>query len=189
MPSAELSLPELGLDPRVVVPPAGPPAPWHVRFKTGELAGPATSDAIYGWLRTGRLTSDAWVWHEGWSDWRPAGAMFLQLRKDDAPSPPYPPKAFSLHPVEDDEPAAAVICEDAEDVPAAYRPAGDLFRNGLATILLLATSAALLPVLGWVLIQPPAGQHSEAALHKPAAKSHDMQAGANAAGAKGAVRP
>lgn len=156
------------LDPQVSLP-AGPPAPWHVRFTTGELAGPATSNAVYDWLRSGRLTADAWVWHDGWSDWRPAGAMFLQLRKDPTAPLLRTAPAITVHaPPEDD-------LVEADLSGAMYRSRSGLFSSGLA-ILLLATCAALLPVLGWAFMAPPVAHHGESASHEESLRGPTVEA-------------
>ncbi len=38
------------------------------------------------WIAEGRLTSDSWVWREGWADWQPA-AQVLSMHFAPAPAP------------------------------------------------------------------------------------------------------
>lgn len=41
--------------------------------------GPALGEVMRQWLREGRISADALVWREGWSEWRKAAVAFPQL--------------------------------------------------------------------------------------------------------------
>jgi hypothetical protein len=52
---------------------------WYVRPASGGQLGPATNEILRHWLAKGRVQPDAFVWHEGWSDWQLAGNVFPQF--------------------------------------------------------------------------------------------------------------
>lgn len=75
--------------PAFVAPPTPPPAPrapaaaspelsaaaapeprWYVRPPTGGQYGPASESVFRGWIQDARVAPDAYVWREGWADWR-----------------------------------------------------------------------------------------------------------------------
>jgi hypothetical protein len=41
--------------------------------------GPAEAEEMRCWLRDGRISADAFVWREDWTQWQRAGAVFPQL--------------------------------------------------------------------------------------------------------------
>ncbi|MFM9069633.1 MAG: DUF4339 domain-containing protein [Planctomycetota bacterium] len=49
-----------------------PNAVWYVRPPAGGQYGPARTDVMKRWISEGRVTSDSYVWREGWPDWRMA---------------------------------------------------------------------------------------------------------------------
>lgn len=49
-----------------------PNAVWYVRPPAGGQYGPARNDVMKRWISEGRVTSDSYVWREGWPDWRMA---------------------------------------------------------------------------------------------------------------------
>lgn len=56
-----------------------PAAEWHVRLPSGEQFGPADGPLMRQWLAEERVPAEAFVWREGWSDWREASAVFERL--------------------------------------------------------------------------------------------------------------
>jgi len=56
-----------------------PAATWHVRLATGEQFGPADGPLMRQWLAEERVPAEAYVWREGWSDWRQASTVFEGL--------------------------------------------------------------------------------------------------------------
>ena len=56
-----------------------PAAEWHVRLRSGEQFGPANGPLMRQWLAEQRVPAEAYVWREGWSDWREASTVFEQL--------------------------------------------------------------------------------------------------------------
>ncbi len=62
-----------------------PAVDWYVRPPTGGQFGPAKGELMQKWLDSGRVASDAFVWREGWADWRRASEVFNSLG---SPSPP-----------------------------------------------------------------------------------------------------
>lgn len=71
-----------------------PNAVWYVRPPTGGQFGPADATIMRRWLGEGRVSADALVWREGWSDWKSAGPLFPVL----LPSPASGPNGSSLLP-------------------------------------------------------------------------------------------
>lgn len=64
-----------------------PNAVWYVRPPTGGQFGPADATVMRRWLGEGRVSADALVWREGWSDWKSAGPLFPVLLPNSAPGP------------------------------------------------------------------------------------------------------
>jgi len=56
---------------------------WYVRPPSGGQYGPADAELMREWLIEGRVGAHAFVWREGWDDWREAGKVFSWL----TPSP------------------------------------------------------------------------------------------------------
>ncbi len=55
------------------VPPPPPPLPaenWYLRTASGEQLGPAGREALDLWKAAGQMAGEAFVWREGWPDWR-----------------------------------------------------------------------------------------------------------------------
>jgi hypothetical protein len=57
-----------------------PTAIWYVRPPSGGQYGPARGDVMRTWLSEGRVSSDSFVWRDGWTDWRIAGQLFPDLQ-------------------------------------------------------------------------------------------------------------
>jgi hypothetical protein len=57
-----------------------PSAIWYVRPPSGGQYGPARGDVMRSWLTEGRVSSDSFVWRDGWTDWRIAGQLFPDLQ-------------------------------------------------------------------------------------------------------------
>jgi hypothetical protein len=57
-----------------------PTAIWYVRPPAGGQYGPARADEMRTWLSEGRVSSDSFVWRDGWADWRIAGQLFPDLQ-------------------------------------------------------------------------------------------------------------
>jgi hypothetical protein len=63
-----------------VTPAAG--SQWYVRPTAGGQFGPATDEVFRDWIADGRVAADAFVWREGWADWKLA-----RDAADDLPAP------------------------------------------------------------------------------------------------------
>jgi len=57
-----------------------PTAIRYVRPPAGGQYGPARADEMRTWLSEGRVSSDSFVWRDGWADWRIAGQLFPELQ-------------------------------------------------------------------------------------------------------------
>jgi len=61
----------------VVVTPPAPAAPepaaWYIRPASGGQFGPASDEAFAQWIAEGRVSTDSWVWRNGWTDWKAGG--------------------------------------------------------------------------------------------------------------------
>lgn len=60
----------------------------HWISQDGERYGPYTEADLRTWLASGEIDYDAFVWHEGMTEWKPLAALFPRT---DAPRPPPPP--------------------------------------------------------------------------------------------------
>jgi hypothetical protein len=56
-----------------------PQALWYVRPTTGGQYGPASGDAMRGWIDEGRVNGQSLIWREGWPEWKKADGVFRQL--------------------------------------------------------------------------------------------------------------
>lgn len=56
-----------------------PDAVWYVRPPSGGQFGPARGEVMRKWLSEGRVSSDSYIWREGWPDWQLAGSLFSKL--------------------------------------------------------------------------------------------------------------
>ncbi len=90
--AAAVSAPPAG---PVVASPAGvgtdpiaeaPQAVWYVRPRTGGQYGPAPGEIFRQWITQRRVTADALVWRDGWTDWRLAGEVLPQLATKTVPA-------------------------------------------------------------------------------------------------------
>lgn len=90
-----------------------PDAVWYVRPPTGGQFGPADGAIMLRWLEDGRVSADALVWREGWSDWKTAGPVFPSLNispgrtPESAPALPADAPANGEFALAADRPAAA----------------------------------------------------------------------------------
>ncbi|MDD4787808.1 MAG: DUF4339 domain-containing protein [Pirellulales bacterium] len=152
-----------GEDPAVPLRPAAPivdplaeapAAVWYVRPPSGGQFGPAQPDMVQTWLNEGRISSETFVWREGWADWREAGSVFpaLQPAADGALEPPVVSSTRAV-------PAGGLR-------RAARRKAGP--RLGLIVVLALA-AVILLAIFLWIL-QGGSG-HRGPAGHRAAASA------------------
>jgi hypothetical protein len=65
-----------------------PNAVWHLRTTGGEQIGPATEAEFCSWIAAGRVTADAHVWRDGWTEWK--------LARDAADALPMPLAAMPV---------------------------------------------------------------------------------------------
>jgi hypothetical protein len=65
--------PPLTQAPAITSPPALEPAAWYIRPASGGQFGPASDEVFAQWIAEGRVSSDSWVWRNGWTDWRAGG--------------------------------------------------------------------------------------------------------------------
>lgn len=113
----------------------GPDATWYVQLPSEEQLGPATTDEMRTWISERRFDGEAFVWCDGWPDWREAKEVFpalaapaatdkptvmsepaeTQVQEEAAPSPP---QTVEAEPVAT-EPAAT---KSAEEAPVAKPP-------------------------------------------------------------------
>ena len=61
-----------------------PQLSWYV-LPPGSITkfGPAQGELMRTWLREGRVPADAFVWREGWGQWRVASSVFPPLARSD----------------------------------------------------------------------------------------------------------
>ncbi|MEX1223298.1 MAG: GYF domain-containing protein [Pirellulales bacterium] len=127
-----------------------PQAVWYVRPKTGGQFGPAPGDVFRRWLDEGRVGSDSLIWREGWSEWKLASDSFARFTHA-ADAPPQPPSA----PGGDSASYPPLVSTPSGRSPEQQRMIAK--RNTanatiMFIILLVLATAALVPVLIWVLI-------------------------------------
>ncbi len=70
--------PPISPPPAPAIPPPPPPLPvenWYLRTATGEQLGPASREALEQWKAAGQLSGEAFIWREGWPDWRRASEV------------------------------------------------------------------------------------------------------------------
>ncbi len=75
-----------------------PDAVWYVRPPSGGQYGPAQGSVLKRWVAEGRVSADAYVWREGWGDWRLA-ADVLPLAAASPPAVVPSPTAIAEPPV------------------------------------------------------------------------------------------
>ena len=63
---------------------ANPDAIWYVRPPTGGQFGPASGDLMRKWMREDRVGAKAYVWQEGWPDWKNATEVFPEYAQSAA---------------------------------------------------------------------------------------------------------
>jgi hypothetical protein len=56
-----------------------PQSVWYVRPPSGGQFGPARAEVMQRWIDEGRVTSDSYVWRDGWPDWRLASDALPSL--------------------------------------------------------------------------------------------------------------
>ncbi|MCA9236150.1 MAG: DUF4339 domain-containing protein, partial [Planctomycetales bacterium] len=143
---------------------------WYVRPAGGGQYGPATTEVFRTWLAEGRVPADAWVWRDGWPDWKPAAEAASTLDQATPSQPagaPQPPAAAAPQP-------AAVPVAAASTPPTLVSGAGETLageagfespaaaarraklaarrrRNKQITIVLAVLAFVLLTVLAVVL--------------------------------------
>lgn len=109
-----------------------PTAIWYVRPPSGGQYGPAKGDTMRSWLSEGRISSDSFVWRDGWADWRIAGQLFPNLQGVAAPV------ATALAPISTVNPLAQA------HLPAKKRGPGNpaiAILAGLALLIVLLLAA------------------------------------------------
>lgn len=135
----------LGIDPIA----EAPQAVWYVRPRTGGQYGPAPGDIFRQWIAQRRVTADALVWRDGWTDWRLAGEVLPQLASKAPPAfaAPATPAPTAATP-------AANAAETVNATAARYVKARRSKSSTIVAICLLAIIAiALVGVLIYVLNQ------------------------------------
>jgi hypothetical protein len=173
-----------------------PAARWYVRLSGGERFGPATADVMADWLRDGRVPKDAWLWREGWPDWKPAGDVFAGQKAVDVSHPPNSAAKLSAASADNNQPkGAARPAEPMAEGLFTLRDAGDermrrlvhqqrASQRGLLVVALLAVvTIVLFSVLLYVLLRPP----SRGASAEPQAKPE--RAAVEAESLAGSARP
>ena len=148
--------------------PAGPAA-WYLRPPSGGQYGPVAANVFADWIAEGRVTTDAYVWHEGWPQWRTAldSAELLPTQTHDTSlQVPDSTPRLELAAVDSQIPEAIafarpspaiapVIEEDVVATPQAARRAQiRQIQIALAVIMFLAV-VILAGVLIWVLRRNP----------------------------------
>lgn len=137
----------MGVDPIA----EAPQAVWYVRPRTGGQYGPAPGDIFRQWIAQRRVTADALVWRDGWTDWRLAGEVLPQLASK---SPPAFAAAATATPAPTAATPAANAAETVNATAARYVKARRSKSSTIVAICLLAIIAiALVGVLIYVLNQ------------------------------------
>ena len=86
-----------GLIPRAIS--DAPQAVWYVRPPSGGQYGPADAAVCLQWIQENRIGRDAYVWRDGWPQWKLASEAFDELytspwidsdNGDTSPEPQYP---------------------------------------------------------------------------------------------------
>jgi hypothetical protein len=140
--TAEPALPALAI--------AATPAPrgnvWYVRPSVGGQFGPATEGVFRDWIADGRVTADAYVWREGWPEWKLAREAANVLPAPLAATPIAPAPAAAPPSLD-----AAVAVADASPASryATRRRRSKKHQLTLAVLMLLAV-LVLAGVLAWV---------------------------------------
>jgi hypothetical protein len=65
--------PPLSQAPATPAPAAPEPTAWYIRPASGGQFGPASDEVFAQWIAEGRVSADAWVWRNGWADWKAGG--------------------------------------------------------------------------------------------------------------------
>jgi len=105
-----------------------PSAIWYVRPPSGGQYGPAKGDTMRSWLSEGRISSDSFVWRDGWTDWRIAGQLFPDLQGIAAP-------------------AVAIATPISTAKPALRQPTKQRGTGGLAVAILAGLGLMILVLL------------------------------------------
>ncbi|MCA9188679.1 MAG: DUF4339 domain-containing protein [Pirellulaceae bacterium] len=61
---------------------------WYARSANGEQLGPAPYETVRAWLSQEPTARNAWVWRQGWSNWRQADQVLVDLPRRPPLSPP-----------------------------------------------------------------------------------------------------
>lgn len=64
-----------------------PQTAWYVRHPNGAQYGPAKGELMRQWLAEGRVGADSLTWREGWTEWRRADEVFVELAASKPVSP------------------------------------------------------------------------------------------------------
>ena len=91
-------------------PPPAEPTAWYIRPASGGQFGPAGDDVFAQWIAEGRVSTDCWVWRNGWADWKAGGDAIREFnsRPPVASAPAIPHIAADADEEFDDEPTIAV---------------------------------------------------------------------------------
>lgn len=76
---------------------------WYLRTRAGEQLGPATEELFCTWIAAGRVTADAHVWRDGWTEWKlardVADALPMPLAAVPVAAPPAASSPIAAAPV------------------------------------------------------------------------------------------
>jgi len=146
-----------------------PQAQWYVRHASGQQYGPAQSPTFGKWISDGRVPGDALVWREGWSDWRPAAAIFSQLAVAGRGPHPLPLAPAARRAAEPDPLDFSDPHRPAEPNAFVYRRKDNSTMVLLISIGLLLLVAILGGIFAMVLMREPPKADGAARAERPAA--------------------
>ncbi|MEM6329455.1 MAG: DUF4339 domain-containing protein [Planctomycetota bacterium] len=152
----------------VVQPPTAGPADaaWHLRTAGGQQYGPASSEDFRRWIAERRVTADAFVWREGWPDWRRAADAAGELPAPLAAArPPIPPSA-ALAPAPVGVAGSPLSVGNDRGTPSAATRYAQKRRHArrmrlLAATVLLVLTVTLAAVLAVIMLNPPATEEDD----------------------------
>ena len=111
----------------VVDRPPPPSAAWYLRTTVGEQLGPATEAQFCTWISAGRVTADAHVWRDGWTEWKlardAADALPMPLAAVPVSATPVAAPPLAVAPV-----VAPVVAAPPPPQPVILVPQPDLDR-------------------------------------------------------------
>jgi hypothetical protein len=117
---------------------SAPPAPpaanssapvWYVRPASGGQFGPASEELFRDWIGEGRVAADAYVWRDGWPDWKVVRDVTDSLP---APLPAIPAVAGLVAPPPGSPPVVGEVSATAPPIPAATSSATEPAAAGQA---------------------------------------------------------